>query len=98
MYPECPNVIERLLWGDLIVQFTKAKGAEHIPLPKPALLDCHYRLAEILHALSMGDHIEKKLQNWRILKDCAGPGHLDADGSTDVARFLQVTLWENVAG
>ncbi|KAL4783343.1 hypothetical protein BJX76DRAFT_348655 [Aspergillus varians] len=97
-YPECPTDIQRQLPEDSLVRFEKAKGAEHLPLPDPACLDCHHRLAEILHISGMGDYIDKKLRDWEQLKGSAGPGHLSADGTTDIRRFLQVALWQSVAG
>ncbi|KAL2825450.1 hypothetical protein BDW59DRAFT_161677 [Aspergillus cavernicola] len=97
-YPSCPTDILQQLPKDMLVQFEKAKGAERLPLPDPACLDCHYRLAEILNASAMGDYIDKKLKDWRDLKGSTGPGHLSANGSTEITELLQVAFWESVAG
>ncbi|GFF84565.1 hypothetical protein IFM47457_06523 [Aspergillus lentulus] len=63
-------------------------------LPDPAYLDCHYRVAEILHASGLAEYIERKIQDWEDLKQSGGTdGALRPDGSTDVTRILNTALW-----
>ncbi|RAK99967.1 uncharacterized protein BO80DRAFT_476996 [Aspergillus ibericus CBS 121593] len=40
------------------VNFRRAKGCHAVPLPDPALFDCHYRIAEIVHASSLANVID----------------------------------------
>lgn len=77
------------------VTFARAEDAQDLELPNAALLDCHYRLAEILHASGMAELIESCLQDWENLKGSAG-GSLREDGGTDIGQFLRAALWEHV--
>jgi hypothetical protein len=82
---------------DRIVTFKKAAGAERIPLPNPVLLDCHFRIAEILNASGMSEFIDRKIRDWEILKGGSDADQLRPDGSTDVTRYLNAGLWQYVA-
>ncbi|PKX94237.1 uncharacterized protein P174DRAFT_460334 [Aspergillus novofumigatus IBT 16806] len=80
------------------IKFECAEG-EDLPLPDPAYLGCHYRVAEILHASGLAQYIESKIQDWVDLKQSGGTdGSLRPDGSTDVTRILNTALWAAVAG
>ena len=80
-----------------LVEFKRGKDAQELPLPNAALLDCHYRLAEILHASGIGAIIEKYHRDWEELKGSASPS-LREDGGTDIGHILGVALWERVVG
>lgn len=69
-----------------------AAGAEDISLPEPALLDCHHRIAEVLHASGMSEEIDRRMQEWDDMRDYQD-GCLKADGTTDVGRVLTAGLW-----
>ncbi|EAW22743.1 uncharacterized protein NFIA_014330 [Aspergillus fischeri NRRL 181] len=80
------------------IKFECAEG-EDLPLPDPAYLDCHYRVAEILHASGLAEYIERKIQDWEDLKQSGGAdGSFRPDGSTDVTRILNTALWTAFAG
>jgi hypothetical protein len=65
--------------------------------PNAALLDCHYRLAEILNASGMAEIIESHLRDCEEIKDSAD-GSLREDGGTNIGRAIRVALWERVVG
>lgn len=73
------------------VRFTRAEDAQDLELPDADLLDCHYRLAEILNASGMAELIDHHLQDWDDIKD--QDGCLREDGGTDIGQFLSIGLW-----
>lgn len=77
------------------VEFTRAEDAQDLELPSPALLDCHYRVAEILNASGLAEVIERYRQDWDDIKGTAG-GSLREDGGTDIGQILRAALWERV--
>ncbi|GFF27081.1 hypothetical protein IFM58399_01600 [Aspergillus lentulus] len=100
-FVECANIIpcSYTSWAG-----SKRNGIITMPpsrasLPDPAYLDCHYRVAEILHASGLAEYIERKIQDWEDLKQSGGTdGALRPDGSTDVTRILNTALWSAVEG
>ncbi|GIJ83899.1 hypothetical protein Asppvi_002730 [Aspergillus pseudoviridinutans] len=97
-YPDITTTPLFFLPSNRKVTFECAKG-EDIPLPDPAYLDCHYRVAEILHASGLAEYIERKIQDWEDLKQSGETdGALRPDGSTDITRILNTALWTAVAG
>ncbi|GIK02897.1 hypothetical protein Aspvir_006960 [Aspergillus viridinutans] len=89
-YPDIGFTALPFLPSNREVKFECAKG-EDLLLPDPAYLDCHYRVAEILHASGLAEYIERKIQDWEDLKQSGG-----TDG--DVTRILNTALWTAVAG
>jgi hypothetical protein len=79
------------------VEFTRAEDAQDLELPDAALLDCHYRLAEIINVSDMAELIESHVRDWEDIKDCAR-GCLREDGGTDIGQFLSIGLWERAMG
>lgn len=69
-----------------------------MPFPHPDLLDCHYRIAEILNASGMEEEIDRKLDDWDKMKRSMPDGCLNEDGSTNVADILRTALWQKVMG
>jgi len=53
-----PRPDRKLLPENGRVEFTRAEDAQDLELPNAALLDCHYRIAEILNASGMAEIIE----------------------------------------
>ncbi|OJJ46525.1 hypothetical protein ASPZODRAFT_132593 [Penicilliopsis zonata CBS 506.65] len=105
---DTPNVYERVLFrrypsaerrslpASDRIEFNQAPGAEDLPLPCAAFLDCHYRLAEILNVSGMAETIDEHWRRWEDLKGSAGD-MLHPDGGTDIGGYLKVALWERVA-
>lgn len=71
----------------------KAPGAEDLDLPNPVLLDCHYRMAEIMNASEMTWTIEVNVRNWEGIKRDRFYG-IREDGGTDIGWFLRAGMWE----
>ena len=85
-----------MLSEDPYIDLRKAPDARDLDLPHPALLDCHYRLAEILNAPGMADFIDHHLQDWENFKGICEV--LREDGGTDVGFLLQAGLLGLVIG
>lgn len=79
-----------------MVKLKQAEGSENVELPAVELLDCHYRLSEVLNATGMGEYVEMKNNEWRRFRDGAGSGHLREDGGSDFGLVLQLGLWQQV--
>jgi hypothetical protein len=94
VFKRYPNTARRFLPDNNRVEFTRAEDTQDLELPNAALLDCHYRLAEILNASGMAELIESHLRDWEDIKG----GSLREDGRTDIGQFLRVGLWERVVG
>lgn len=78
-----------------VIVLKQAPGTEDLPLPSPVLLDCHYRLAEILNASGMGNVIDEHWRRWEELK--ATVQHtLRSDGDSDLGNLLRTALWHRV--
>lgn len=75
-----------------------ASEGEDIRLPSRDFLDCHWRVAEILNASSMGEAIDLAFNKWEDLKEGEGNGSLREDGMSDVSEFLKAAFWGRVAG
>lgn len=77
------------------VEFKRAEDAKDLELPSAALLDCHYRVAEILNASGMAESIDSHLRDWEDIKGIAGS--LREDGGTDIGQLLTLAcgnvLW-----
>ena len=97
IFKRFPNLERQVLPKNGRVEFTRAEDAQDLELPNAALLDCHYRLAEILNASGMAELIEGYLQDWEDIKGSAG-GSLREDGVSDIGQVLRVALWERVVG
>jgi hypothetical protein len=91
-----PNAQRIFLPKDGRVEFKRAEDAQDLELPNPDLLDCHYRVAEILNASGMAELIESHLRDWDDIKGSAGS--LREDGGTDIGHFLSIGLWERAIG
>lgn len=98
VYNNYPPADRDHLPPDRMVTMQRAPGAEDVDLPNPVLLECHYRVAEILNASGMAEVIEQKINEWENVKEYEGGGCLNGDGTTDVFRFLSAGLWESVVG
>ncbi|KAJ9217810.1 hypothetical protein DTO166G4_614 [Paecilomyces variotii] len=70
-----------------------ADGAGDIPMPNPVLLDCHWRVAEILNASGMGEEIDEYIRELEAIKMSMGDGSLNEDGSSDLSRYLDAAFW-----
>jgi hypothetical protein len=77
------------------VKFTRVEDTPDLELPDAALLDCHYRLAEMLHGSGIGEVIDKYHQAWDNIRDTTSSS-LKEDGGTDIGQLLSVALWERV--
>ena len=97
VFRKFPRPERKLLPENGRVEFTRAEDAQDLELPNAALLDCHYRLAEILNASGMAEIIESHYREWEDIKSSA-PDCLREDGGTDIERFLRVGLWGYVVG
>ncbi|PWY81703.1 hypothetical protein BO94DRAFT_536927 [Aspergillus sclerotioniger CBS 115572] len=78
---------------DRLVTFTQAEGHKDIPLPDPALLNCHYRVAEILHATGLAEVIDRDYDRWNELRHAPSGAQLQEDGSTDLTHYLDAAFW-----
>ncbi|EAU31965.1 predicted protein [Aspergillus terreus NIH2624] len=97
LYSQCQTMVRMIIGSERkIVTFTKAPGAENLPLPCRALLDGHYRLAEILHASGMGEFIDQKIRDWEKMKNGPGCHQLRSDGGADLDKILQTAFWGRV--
>ncbi|CDM35412.1 unnamed protein product [Penicillium roqueforti FM164] len=93
-FPRFPKWDISALPTSSTIHLTQADDAQDVALPKAALLDCHYRLSEILNASGMGHVIDRYLRDWEDIK-CEAPKTLDEAGRTNVNAFLQAGLWEH---
>lgn len=80
------------------ISFERAEDGADVPSPNLNLLDCHYRIAEILNASGMGEEIDRKQDEWDRMKRSILDGCLNEDGSTNVADILRTGLWQKVTG
>ena len=98
VYDLFPSALRRTFFPEnRRVEFIRAEDAQDLELPNTALLDCHYRVAEILNASGMAEVIEKYRRDYEDVKETAG-GSLREDGGTDIGQMLSVALWERVVG
>ncbi|RAK99966.1 HNH endonuclease signature motif containing protein [Aspergillus ibericus CBS 121593] len=79
-----------------LVTFRQAEGHKDIPLPNPILLDCHYRIAEILDASGLREVIERSLDYWDQIRRDPQAGQLREDGSTHLTNYLEAAFWWDV--
>ncbi|KAJ9296394.1 hypothetical protein DTO271G3_5092 [Paecilomyces variotii] len=75
------------------VTLQAANGAGDVPMPNPVLLECHWRVAEILNASGMGEEIDKYMRELEAVKTSMGGGSLNEDGSSDLSRYLDAAFW-----
>ena len=75
------------------VTLQAADGAGDDPMPNPVLLDCHWRVAEILNASGMGKEIDKHMRELEAVKISMGDSSLNEDGSSDLSRYLDAVFW-----
>ncbi|PYI04448.1 hypothetical protein BO78DRAFT_320413 [Aspergillus sclerotiicarbonarius CBS 121057] len=76
-----------------MVTFKQATGYKDIPLPDADILECHYRLAEILNATGLGKEINWHFENWNRMRRAPEAGQLTEDGSTDLTSYLEAAFW-----
>lgn len=71
------------------------RAAGGFPTPEPALLECHYTLAQVFNATGMGEEIDLKIRHWEDLKEEFSGCSLAADGSTDVGSLIEagMAMW-----
>ncbi|KAJ5618482.1 hypothetical protein N7528_006593 [Penicillium herquei] len=62
-------------------------------LPHPVLLDCHYRLAKILHESGMTKVID---EDFRDLEELIAGHELDLDGDTDLGSVVEYAIWQSM--
>ncbi|CAI7643200.1 unnamed protein product [Penicillium viridicatum] len=98
VFKRYPKLDRQALPESRRVELKKADDAQDLALPNPDLLDCHYRLAEILNASGMAEVIDRHYREWEDLKVSAYNLILRQDGGTDIGRFLRAGLWERVIG
>ncbi|OOF90161.1 hypothetical protein ASPCADRAFT_10910 [Aspergillus carbonarius ITEM 5010] len=88
------NYYERqMIPSNRLVTFRQAEGHKDIPLPDPVLLDCHYRIAEILHATGLAEVIDRDFDRWDEMRRAPNAAQLREDGSTDITRYLEAAFW-----
>jgi hypothetical protein len=87
VYDRFPSAERAFFPENRRVEFTRAEDAQDLELPNAALLDCHYRVAEILNASGMAEVIERYRRDYEDIKGNAG-GSLKEDGGTDIGRCL----------
>ncbi|KAE8156608.1 hypothetical protein BDV40DRAFT_293396 [Aspergillus tamarii] len=80
------------------IELTKANDARELALPSRTLLDCHYRLAEVLNASGLGEIIELHVDRWKDLKVSTYNAVIREDGGTNIEEFLHAGLWQYVMG
>ncbi|KAE8144406.1 hypothetical protein BDV25DRAFT_96108 [Aspergillus avenaceus] len=80
------------------IELKQAKDAQRLDLPDRVLLDCHYRLAEILNASGLGYIIEQHIRRWKNLKVNTYNAVIREDGGSDIGEFLHAGLWQHVMG
>jgi hypothetical protein len=97
VYDRFPSADRAFFPENRRVEFTRAEDAQDLELPNATLLDCHYRVAEILNASGMAEVIERYRWDYEDIKGNAG-GSLKEDGGTDIGQILSVALWERVVG
>ncbi|KAJ5099418.1 hypothetical protein N7532_006419 [Penicillium argentinense] len=66
-------------------------GMEELDLPSPAILDCHWRLVEILNETRIAPALCRHFDEWKNLKKTYHG--LAEDGSTDAAKYVRAGLW-----
>ncbi|KAJ9391484.1 hypothetical protein DTO063F5_1094 [Paecilomyces variotii] len=86
-YLAFPTYLRRDIPYDGFICFTDSSKAHDVPLPDAALLDCHYRIAEVLNASGMLGEIDTKIEEWEDMKVNIWDGHLAEDGITDVSAY-----------
>ncbi|GAD93185.1 hypothetical protein ANI_1_1262034 [Paecilomyces variotii No. 5] len=96
-YKRFPPALKPLL-SSSPVQFERAENGADVPFPHPDLLDCHYKIAEILNASGMGEEIDRKQDEWDRMKRNMPDGCLNEDGSSNVADILRTGLWQKLTG
>ncbi|KAJ9296811.1 hypothetical protein DTO271G3_5010 [Paecilomyces variotii] len=84
-YKAFPTYLRREIPYDSIVCFTDSSDAHGISLPDAALLDCHYRVAEVLNASGMLGEIDTKIREWEDMEVNMWDDHLADEGITDVS-------------
>ena len=57
--------------------------------PNPDFLECHWRLAKILHASAMGKAFDEDFEEWEDLREIHG---LHPSGGTNVGDILSSNL------
>ncbi|OJJ47740.1 hypothetical protein ASPZODRAFT_63861 [Penicilliopsis zonata CBS 506.65] len=95
IYRRFPSLLRRTLPESNRIEILRAEDAQDFELPNATLLDCHWRLAEILNASGMAEIIDRNRRDWEDLKGSAG-GQLREDGGTDFGQYLRVALWERM--
>ncbi|EDN04047.1 predicted protein [Histoplasma mississippiense (nom. inval.)] len=79
---------------DQKVTMRKAEGGEDVKLPSPELLECHWRIAEILNASGMSEIIDRIIKDWEYIKEGdEGHGSLREDGKSNVSEILSAAFW-----
>ncbi|PYI04449.1 hypothetical protein BO78DRAFT_289558, partial [Aspergillus sclerotiicarbonarius CBS 121057] len=76
-----------------IITFKQAKGCKNIPLPDARLLECHYRIAEIMNATGIAKVLDRHYNDWDSLRQGPDAQELEEDSSTDIGKYLQTALW-----
>lgn len=95
-YSDFPTRNHMYLPENDIIKLKQALGAEDLPLPNPVLIDCHYRLAEILNASGMGERIDEHWRRWEDIKGSTAGHMLSPDGYTDLGCLLETAFWHCV--
>ncbi|GFN12271.1 uncharacterized protein AtWU_02068 [Aspergillus tubingensis] len=90
-FSACPTSL--LIPDEIELKSVAAPGPEHLELPSKNLLDCHYRLAQILNACGdkmaflpgkYRDHWEYHIR-WNV--------QAMLDGDADLSGYLETALW-----
>ncbi|KAJ5888103.1 hypothetical protein N7495_008144 [Penicillium taxi] len=100
-YSKCTNSCKKQLPKDRRVTFTLDTNISHremlkydLTLPSRDLLECHWRLAEVLNISAMAEVVELYWKEWDKAKVTA-PRELDKYGRTNIEDFLQRAFWEH---
>ncbi|GLB20017.1 hypothetical protein AtubIFM61612_009943 [Aspergillus tubingensis] len=90
-FSACPTSL--LIPDEIELKSVAAPGPEHLELPSKNLLDCHYRLAQILNAC--GDKMACLPGKYRDHWEYHIRWNVEAmlDGDADLSGYLETALW-----
>ncbi|KIN05190.1 hypothetical protein OIDMADRAFT_39565 [Oidiodendron maius Zn] len=91
LYDYFPSSYERIFPKKSLVEFARAENTQDLEPPNATLLDCHYRLAEILNASGMARLVDDYLWGYGYTQDSAGR-------SPDIERILYLAFWGDGVG
>ena len=91
LYNRFPSLYERVFPKKSLVEFARAENIQDLKHPNATLLDCHYRLAEILNASGMARLVDNYLWDYGYIE--GSPGRWP-----DIARIVYLACWGDGVG